>query len=967
MSRIRHHSRFIVAIFLLGASASAVFAQSPTSTPNNATENFIIRLLSVQSETERTKLLDNQTEVPLTDIRKSLVARGDSLRAKSKFDDALAAYRAAQTVAEKINDSDGIAETLNRQGSIHRIKSEFAQALDLHEASLTRFTQTQNKAGMGAALNNIGAVYITRGEFAPALDFLRRALKLREAVGSQLEINQTLNNIALVLNTQGNFDESLTIQERILSSSRAMKNADMIGTALNNIANIRSEQGDYTSAMNSFQEALEMMEQTGDKFSQSLLLNNIAQIYFLQGNYERAAPLYEQSRKLREEIGDPRGLAITLMHLGMVRSANDEHAAALELLKQSLVLREKVGDKRGIAVTLHNTGKVLMRSGDNTAALDFIRRALAIYETLNYKDGTAQTLSSLTRAYLTANDYKNALDTAARAVAVSRETGARETLWNALNLYGQAQRALGQTASALVTFREAVSVIETVRQKSVGDAYDRQQFFQDKVAPYHQIIELLVADKKFEEAFAYAERAKARVLLDVVQNGHSELDKAMTAPEKAQETKLRKAFFAAEKLLQTEAAKEKRDAAPVLEVRAELSKAKKALDSFINLLYVAHPKLKIQRGAGEIAGLSELVKLLPDENAALLEYLVTENRVFIFLVSPDKLKPKLEVFQIEIRREDLNKTIGDFRLQISKRDLRFGNTAKKLYNLLLAPAERQIAGKNRLIISPDAALWELPFQALIDKQNKYVVETAAVSYAPSLSVLTEITKHQNVQTGESTLLAFGNPAYKTTTLTGEKSARPILMKDAFADLPEAEKQVGALSALYGAKQSRIFTGASATETEFKKSAAEFEILHLATHGVLDDANPLYSYVLLANDAGEDGRLEAREIMQMNLKAYLVVLSACETARGRIGQGEGLVGLSWSFFVAGSPTTVASQWKVESASTTEIMVNFYRRMQKDSKPVSKAEALRQSSLAVLKNERYAHPFYWAGFVIIGDGR
>lgn len=315
----------------------------------------------------------------------------------------------------------------------------------------------------------------------------------------------------------------------------------------------------------------------------------------------------------------------------------------------------------------------------------------------------------------------------------------------------------------------------------------------------------------------------------------------------------------------------------------------------------------------------------------------------------------------------MNKTVANFREKISKRDLRFTGDAKKLYNLLLAPAARQIVGKNRLIISPDSALWELPFQALIDGQNKYVIETAAVSYAPSLSVLAEITKRQNTQSAESTLLAFGNPAFKTTVLTGEKSARPVLMNNTFADLPEAEKQVAALSALYGAKQSQIFTGAKATETEFKKSAANFKILHLATHSVLDDASPLYSYILLANDAGEDGRLEAREIMQMNLRANLVVLSACETARGRIGQGEGLVGLSWSFFAAGSPTTVASLWKVESASTTETMLGFYRQMRKNPKPVSKVEALRQSTLALLKNEQYAHPFYWAAFVVIGDGR
>ncbi len=330
----------------------------------------------------------------------------------------------------------------------------------------------------------------------------------------------------------------------------------------------------------------------------------------------------------------------------------------------------------------------------------------------------------------------------------------------------------------------------------------------------------------------------------------------------------------------------------------------------------------------------------------------------------------MQVFPIEITRGNLTETIAVFREKLARRDIRFSDDAKKIYNLLLAPISKQIAGKNHLIISPDAALWELPFQALIDKQNKYVVESAAVSYAPSLSVLTEIERKQKNQTDASTLLAFGNPAHRAMTFPNEnkngKPARPISMSDDFADLPEAEKQVAALSVLYGAKRSLVLTGSKATEIEFKKSAANFKILHLATHGILDDASPLYSYVLLANDAksAEDGRLEAWELMRMNLSADLVVLSACETGRGKIGAGEGIIGLSWAFFVAGSPTTIASLWKVESASTTEIMLGFYRGLQ--YKSISKAESLRQSSLALLKNEKYAHPFYWAGFILIGNG-
>ena len=123
---------------------------------------------------------------------------------------------------------------------------------------------------------------------------------------------------------------------------------------------------------------------------------------------------------------------------------------------------------------------------------------------------------------------------------------------------------------------------------------------------------------------------------------------------------------------------------------------------------------------------------------------------------------------------------------------------------------------------------------------------------------------------------------------------------------------------------------------------------------------------VASDPDDDGLLEAREIMQLNLHANLVVLSTCQTARGRIGAGEGVVGISWAFFVAGVPTTVVSQWNVDSASTASLMVNFHRHLQEQS-GARKAEALRQAALELLNNNKaYRHPFYWAGFVVIGNG-
>jgi CHAT domain-containing protein len=147
----------------------------------------------------------------------------------------------------------------------------------------------------------------------------------------------------------------------------------------------------------------------------------------------------------------------------------------------------------------------------------------------------------------------------------------------------------------------------------------------------------------------------------------------------------------------------------------------------------------------------------------------------------------------------------------------------------------------------------------------------------------------------------------------------------------------------------------------------YRVLHFASHSVFDDRNPLYSYIVLASggDSKEDGLLEAWELMEMDLKAELAVLSACDTARGRVGYGEGIIGMTWSLFVAGVPTMVASQWQVPSERTTDLMLAFHRNLF-GGKMISKAEAWRRAALGMINDPRYRmKPYYWAGFVLVGD--
>ncbi|CAN5440227.1 CHAT domain-containing protein [soil metagenome] len=943
--------------------------QQPT--PNPVIELLANQLLSAKTDAVRENLLNENRNLLTAELAANLLQKGGQPMSRNEFRDAERAFSLSLKVSETANNRAGVAAALRNLGGVNGIQGKFDKALEYFQKAAIVYETLADEKGLATALRGIGNVESTFGNYEKGIDAFRRSLALFEKTGDkagQSSINSSLN---IVYQNIGDFERALEHGNRALALARDIGNKNSIGAALSNLANLMNSRGDYRSALQYNEEALQIFEQQGQAERIALTLNNIGNTYLQQNDFSVAENYFRRGLELREKIGDKDGIARSNLRLGELMILQGNYAAALQFLKRGVELREtEAKDPASLASALSRLGNVYFKQNDLPKAGDYYRRALSIAESVGEKETIAVILIASARFHLANGEREAAAAEINRVVEIASALGLREILWEAQTLAGEIALAANDKIRARQSFEAAIKTIEESRFLIAGGERERQQFFESKVKPYHALVELFVGDKKYEEAFAFAERAKARVLLDVLQTGRAQPSKAMTAPEQAQETKLRNAIYAANNQLQIEAAREKPDAAQIADLQKKLGQTRTAFDSFTTLLYVAHPELKIQRGETSIADSAELNKLFPNSNAVLLEYVVTENRAFVFVFTSDKTKPKPEVFPIEIKRKDLSKMIENFRDKIAKRDLRFAGDAKKLYNLLLAPVAKQIENRSRLIISADGALWELPFQALVDKQNKYVVETAAVSYAPSLSVLTEITRKENKQFTELTLLAFGNPSHTAKIISNEKNARPVLLSETVADLPEAQKQVEELSKLYGANRSLVFTGAKATETEFKQQAGKYTILHLATHGVLDDASPLYSYILLASDAtkdAEDGRLEAWELMRMNLSANLVVLSACETGRGRIGQGEGLIGLSWAFFVAGSPTIVASLWKVESASTTALMLGFYRLIQSKAKPNNKAEALRQSSLKLLKTEKYAHPFYWAGFVVIGNSK
>jgi CHAT domain-containing protein len=520
------------------------------------------------------------------------------------------------------------------------------------------------------------------------------------------------------------------------------------------------------------------------------------------------------------------------------------------------------------------------------------------------------------------------------------------------------------------TFTRATAQIEEMRNQVAGLESERQLFFEDKVVPYHEIVDMLMAannDASNEQALLTAESAKARVLLDAFSTGRIDLAKVMSVREKEEEAKLNRRIVDLNNEISQEQGKRVSDTTQLKNLNEQLRSARTHYENFQGSLYAAHPELQTNRARTTPATATEINGLLTDPTSAFLEYVVTDAKTFLLVLTKNQASesPILRAYPIAIAANDIAKRTRDFRDMLTTRSA-FADEARYLYDLLLKPAEQQLKGKTSLCIVPDGILWDLPFQALQPRNGRYLLEDYSISYAPSLSVLRQMSVQKKREGTLTSLLAFGNP-----TMPNEIAAniKATYRGETLGPLPEAEVEVSALKDIWGPLSSRVLIGANARKNLFRSEASKYKIIHLATHGILDDTSPMYSRLIMAraeNDPNDDGMLEAREIMQLDLRADLVVLSACDTARGRIGAGEGMIGMSWSFFIAGVPTMVASQWKVDSASTARLMIEFHKRLRQEALtgPQTKASALQQAALGLMKDPRYRHPYFWAGFVMIG---
>ena len=851
-------------------------------------------------------------------------------------------------ISEELGDNDGMAEASSQLGHLRNIQARYEEAREYHARSFTLWETIDNQRGMAVALNNVGAMYRAVGDYVAASEYYQRSLDGLERIGDRRRSATVIDNLARNARVLGDYAKGLELSRQALAIREEFKDREGIGRSLTSLSENYRAQGNYTAALESLRRSLDVFNAVGNVHAIAETLNNVAVVYEAQGNYTQAASYLRKSLALNDaKVGSASLSAEIQTHLGEVFFQEGLSSRAIQSLQRSLALSEASELTLQAADARLAIARVYTARGQLTLAAQSLEKVLAFRDATGDRGGRADALIAMAEIERRRGRFATALALATEARGLADAMELVDVQWLAMTAVGRADIALKRPAEARDAFDRAIAIVEDMRSQNGGGEETNSRFFADRLAPYQERIELALAAANTRDAFYFAERSKARVLLDVIRGDHVPITKAMTEDERRREVTLRSDLNSVNSEIQLAARVVPHDETRLDALRHRRDARRLAYEDFQSGLYVSHPRLRINRAAVPPIRAAEAQQLVSDPAAAILEFVVGRDRIHAFVITASEIQS----FALVPSTSALTGRVRQFRQQLAARDLRTMDTARELYAEVLGPMRAALAGKTTLVIVPDGMLWDLPFHALQSAPGRYLIEDAAVSYAPSVTVWRETIRVRDDAHAEPTMLAFGNPG-------GGSDA-----------LPETATEVTQLARVYGTS-GRVFLGPDAREDRWKAEAPNYRVLHLATHGVVDNASPLYSHLLLAPPkAGdrEDGLLEAWEIMNLPLNADLVILSACDTARGRVAAGEGVIGLMWAVFVAGSPSTLVSEWSVDSASTTALMVAFHQEWRGGRRGVSKARALQLAAIHVLRTRGFAHPFYWAGFMLAGDGR
>jgi CHAT domain-containing protein len=580
--------------------------------------------------------------------------------------------------------------------------------------------------------------------------------------------------------------------------------------------------------------------------------------------------------------------------------------------------------------------------------------------------------------------YDKALGFYNKAEVFYKKAGDMMSESNALWGKGEVLKQQGKTDKARKLYELGIEKLEQMRtQTAFSDL--KITFMETVYQRYQEIVLFMLENKYHDKGFKYAESMKARVFLERVCEGFTDLERGITTEQKEK----RKEYVAKLSNLSKDIHKNagKRDEKKLQELKQQRLELERNLEYLEFKARMDNPNYKRVKYREQVSA-RDLQTGVLKKGELLLHYFISPNKLYVFIISKESFK----VVPIEVKEKEIKHIVNRFLLGLRED---YTPSIKKygkiLYHKLFKPLEEDIKNSEYLIIIPDGELSKIPFESFIidnDKSGRpvFLLGKYRLIYIQSATVLSEMRESIRDRVAKS-FIGFGDPVYdyenfrqgkpeqvapsRSPGKDGEKrerfrslytSAGGILSR-----LPGTGEEIKAIARLFERKNQKyaVYLREQASEDNAKAPGIEnFDFIHFACHGnINDDFKGLVLSQLPSDQSSEDGYFILKEIMNWDFDAKLVVFSACRTGTGKIVKGEGIIGLTTTVMCTGTPAVIATLWKVDDTAAKELMVNFYSNMLE--KNLDKNEALRQAKLELIKNENYRYPFFWSAFVMYGE--
>jgi CHAT domain-containing protein/tetratricopeptide (TPR) repeat protein len=708
------------------------------------------------------------------------------------------------------------------------------------------------------------------------------------------------------------FTAALQSWQQALSIYRSIQDRQSERKALVSLGLAYYSLGDYKKAIDYGQQQLAIAREIQDRQSEGEALGNLGGAYHSLGDYPKAIDYLQQWLAIARSLQDRQGEGKALGNLGGAYYSLGDYKKAIDYGQQHLAIARSLQDRQGEGKALGSLGAAYLSLGDYPKAIDYLQQVLAIARSIQDRKSEGKTLGNLGLAYLSLGDYKQGIDYLQQVLAIARSIQDRESEGATLNNLGVAYYKQGNLTLAESTLIAGIKVKESLRDRDLKDG-EKVSIFETQSRTYRTLQQVLIAQNKTDAALEISERGRGRAFVELLASRLSANPKEQfpTPPNIAEIKQIAK--------LQNATVVEYSVIYDNFKVQGK--QETKELELYI---WVIKP-------TGEVTFRKADLKPLWQKENTTLDELVINSRE-----------------SIGVRGRGIKVTHNPNPAKVKQR-------FQRLHELLINPIA-DLLPKNpdeRVTFIPQSSLFLVPFAALQDGQGKYFIEKHTILTAPSIQVL-DLTHQQRQRVSGNQALVVGNPIMPSVAPKIDAPPQQL------PPLPGAETEAKEIAQLLHTK---AITGKDATKAAFMQRLPQARFIHLATHGLLDDFKGLGvpGAVALAPDGKDDGLLTANEILDLKINAELVVLSACDTAQGKL-TGDGVVGLSRALISAGAPSVIVTLWSIPDSPSALLMGEFYRQLQQNP---DKATALRQAMLLTMK--QHPHPSAWAAFTLIGEAK